>query len=323
MMSNGLPKSVLAVFCVLCLIGCCVIYLADPDQDISVTVNGDGSVSYEVSGFLPEEYTCMVLDGVNPKDLIYFYYDERYPTYRTSLHEVHILYTTLRELLEARGYGSFHIVDADGLRDVLSTASSASVSAIFVATGTLPDTVYVPFLLEDWMSAGGTMYWMGGNPCTRYAMSDGTMVDAQGMFDESLFNAEVSDKGATDCTYIAAEFGFGYYAIDYAIRKDVPNSVPIGLVDGTYSSLSEVVSPYGGKVYLFGGSASSMSFEQVSAFADYLVCGVTGATEVLQKEEGAKGYGHRTSTMHPSALGEVFYLKVGKPNTIVGRMVRL
>ncbi len=324
-MINRLAKTVLILFCLFCLVGACFIYVVDYNQSASAHLNPDGSVSYEISGFFPSEYSYMVLDNVHMFDSIYFYYDERYPVHDTTHLEVDVLYDTLDRLLDSRGYDGFHQVDADDLRDVLVDVSNASDSAIFVATGSLPSTVHggngYP-LLESWLTAGGTMYWMNGNPCSAYSTQSDVFV-YNGMFDESLFNKEISDKGATDCTYLAERFGFGYTSIDNAIRKDAPNSRPIGLTNGEYSSLSVLPSPYGGNVFLFGGSASSMSFEQVSAFADYLVCGVTGETVIISEENGSKGYGHMVATTRPITFGDLFYLKVGKPNTIVGSAVEL
>ena len=326
-MRNKFAKTVLVMFCLLCLVGACFVYVVDDSQEVSASLNPDGSVSYEISGFFPSEHSYMILNNVHTFDSIHYYQDETYPVNGTTPHDVDVLYGTLEKLLDSRGFDAFHKVDANGIRDVLSDTADASDSAIFVATGALPSTVHdengCP-LLESWLAAGGTMYWMDGNPCAYYSTESGLIESENGgMFDSTLFNTEVSDRGATDCSYLAEEFGFGYTAIDNAIRKDAPNSTPIGLTNDEYSSLSVLPSPYGGNVFIFGGSATSMTFEHVSAFADYLVCGVMGDTVVISKEYGSKGYGHMAATTRPITLGDLFYLKVGKPNTIAGAVVEL
>jgi hypothetical protein len=95
------------------------------------------------------------------------------------------------------------------------------------------------------------------------------------------------------------------------------------LYDEEFSSLSEVSLPSGGTVYIFGGGPASISFEQVSAFADMLVCGVTGDTVVKEKVYGQKGYGDLRSTINPIMSGDILFLRVGSPNTDYGAAILL
>ena len=143
------------------------------------------------------------------------------------------------------------------------------------------------------------------------------------MFDSELFKSKDMDNGDPTCSVIAADMGFGYYSTECAIRKDAPGSTPIGLTDDTYSSLSVIPSPYGGQLFIFGGSASSLSFDQVSVLADYIVCGITSETVVLETHYGEKGYGDMFATMPPIDRGDLFYLRIGKPLTNVGVAVEL
>ena len=325
-MRNKVATYVLTVFSILCLMGACFVYVAGIEHDADASLNSDGSVSYEITGFTPTVYSYMVLEDVHTYGSVLFYHDDDYPVYDTSDSEVTTLYSTLDKLLSSRGFDGFRKVDSVGLRSSLSDVSHASSTAIFIATGALPDTVQDANgspLLESWLAAGGTMYWMMGNPCEHYSTRSGIESAEAGMFDPDLFNDRVSDKGATTCTRIAADMGFGYYAIDGAMRKDAPGSTPIGLTDDTYSSLSVIPSPYGGQVYIFGGSAVSLSFEQASVLADYMVCGVTADTMVIDVENGEKGYGDMFATTSPIVRGDIFYLKIGKPNANVGVTVRL
>ena len=325
-MKNKVAVYVLTVFSILCLMGCCFVYVIDIDHEVSVSLNSDGTVSYEITGFTPSVYSYLVLDKVHTYDSILFYYDGAYPVSGTTDGDVTSLYSRMDKLLSSRGFDEFRMVDAMGLYAAVSDTFSASVTAIFIATGALPDTVQDESgypLLQSWLSAGGSMYWMMGNPCTKYSTSAGIVTVGCGMFDDSLFNTHVLDKGATTCTRIASDMGFGYYAIDHAIKKDAPNSTPIGLIDDRYSSLSVVQSPYGGNVYIFGGSAISLSFEQSSALADYLVCGISHDTMVIDTVFGEKGYGDMFVTTSPLIRGDLFYLRVGKPNTNVGVAITL
>ena len=326
-MGRELPTVVFALFVAVCLIGCGVIYVFPPDHDVSLSKNADGSVTFGIEGILPESYSYVVLENVHTYDSIYYYSDDDYPVIeRYSQYEVDILFDTLDRMMDSRNYTTFKKVDAKGLSDILLNCPAADSTAIIVATGALPDTVQVGTdhqKLDSWLSAGGTMYWMGGNPCRYYSTPSGIMESDAGMFDDSLFNTVKLDKGATDCSYIASEFGFAYSVIDDAISSDAPNSKAIGLYNDEFSSLSEVPSPYGGRLYLFGGGPASISFEQISAFSDMLVCGVTGDTIVKEKVHGQKGYGDLTSTIDPILSGDLIFLRVGKPNTDYGSILLL
>lgn len=325
-MDNKFVKVVLTVFVAVCLVGCCLIYLVPTDRDLTLKANADGSITCDLNGFVPQEYAYMVLDDVHTYDAIHFYYDDRYPVNGCSASSVRMLCDTLSQMLTSRGYHNFDIVDADGIKEVITDLPNASNVALMVVSGALPDTVQDGSgwsLVELWFAAGGTMYWMGGNPFSEYATRDG-LVDAEnGMFDDSWFNTGLSDEGAKDCSCIAEEFGFGYTSITNAIRKDAPDSKVIGLTDDKYSSLSEIPTPYGGRIFLFGGMPASLSFEQISAFSDMLVCGVTGDTKVIEKASGHKGYGDITVTTSPIVSGDLFFFRVGKPNTDFGAVLIL
>lgn len=325
-MGKRFPKVVFALFVGVCLCGCCMVYLVDIERDVSVTLNPDWSVTFRIDGFLPEEYSYMILDNVRSYDAIYFYYDERYPVLDDTHSKLLTLYDTLHRMTASRGYHSFEKVDADRLKDVMSDTSMAQHVAVMVASGAMPDTVLDQNgspLMESWFSAGGTMYWMSGNPCSYYSTQEGIVETGSGLFDDSLFNTEVSDEGATDCSEIAEVFGFGYSALSDAIRCDAPGSRVLGLTDGTYSSLSVLPTPYGGTVYIFGGSSGTMTFEQCSAFADMLVCGVTRDTIVIEKVNGHKGYGGLSVTTSPIVNGDLFFFRIGSPNTDRGAILHL
>ncbi|MBO5653943.1 MAG: hypothetical protein J6R72_00415 [Candidatus Methanomethylophilaceae archaeon] len=324
-MKDRLSVTIFAMFVAVCLLGCGVIYVFSPDHDVTLSRNPDGSVTFEIDGILPESYAYMVLEDVHVYDSIYYYSDGNYPVIDDySQYEVDLLFDTLDRMMYSRGYASFEKVDATELSNVMSDTSLAHSTAIIVPSGALPDTVQagnVHSKLDAWLSAGGSMYWMGGNPCRYYSTHSGIMESDHGLFDDSLFNTKRSDKGATECSPIASEFGFAYSAIDDAISIDAPNSKVIGLYNDEFSSLSEITLPSGGTVYLFGGGPASISFEQTSAFADMLVCGVTGGTIVKEKVYGQKGYGDLRSTIHPIMSGDLLFLRVGSPNTDYGAVI--
>ena len=326
-MRDRLSVTIFAVFVAVCLLGCGVIYVFSPDHDVTLSKNPDGSVTFEIDGILPESYSYMVLEDVHVYDSIYYYSDGNYPVIDDySQYEVDLLFDTLDRMMDSRGYTSFKKVDAAELSYVLSNTSCAGDAAIMIPTGALPDTVQMGndrSMLDAWLSAGGSMYWMGGNPCKYYSTSSGIMESDNGMFDDYLFNTKRSDKGATECSPIASGFGFAYSAIDDAISVNAPDSKVIGLYDEEFSSLSEVSLPSGGTVYIFGGGPASISFEQVSAFADMLVCGVTGDTVVKEKICGQKGYGDLRSTINPIMSGDILFLRVGSPNTDYGSVILL
>lgn len=312
----------LAVFSALCVIGACNIYLVSSDVHAHLSLNDDDSITIEIGGSNPEDYSCLILSNVHVYDRILFYYDDGYPVWYETETAVKRMYDMLDRMMDSRGFHGFEMVDADGLPGALSDTADAGTTALFVATGALPDTVHdgngYP-LLESWLAAGGSLYWMNGNPCARYATGSG-LVEADGMFDASWFNSEVIRTNTADCTPIAEEFGFGYVTFQNAIRADVPGSKPMGTVHDGLSSMSEVVSPYGGRVFIL---SSTMPFEQTSALADYLLCGVTGDTVVVDKVIGHKGRGDFKTTMPRVDVGDLLFLKVGKPNTICGDIVIL
>ncbi|MGI5965112.1 MAG: hypothetical protein ACOX8L_04610 [Candidatus Methanomethylophilaceae archaeon] len=147
---------------------------ASYDAEGSSTAYG---ADYTLKSSVSTEYRVLALDnGAEiPVSELYIFIDDDYVPYCASAQSADSFVSKVEKELLQRGFGNFERVGADGLRDLIVSASSATGKGILIPLGTLPSTVYTgnpsdPFL--TWTAKGGTVYWMGGVPGA-YTVSEG------------------------------------------------------------------------------------------------------------------------------------------------------
>ena len=97
-------------------------------------------------------------------DHVFVYNDPLRPYYNSSSASV---LGTLQSLQATLGTKKVTFVDANQLKAVLTNKQSARKTVVVAVSGTLPDTVWGrgrTSSLNNWMGAGGTLVWAGGEP---------------------------------------------------------------------------------------------------------------------------------------------------------------
>lgn len=132
---------------------------------------------YTLKSSMSTEYRVLALDnGAEvPVSELYIFIDDGYVPYCASAPSADSFVSKVEKELLQRGFGNFERIGADGLRNLIVSASSAAGKGILIPLGTLPSTVYTgnpsdPFM--TWTAKGGTVYWMGGIPGA-YTVSEG------------------------------------------------------------------------------------------------------------------------------------------------------
>lgn len=307
-----------AIFCVLSLLGCVLIYFADTDPSLTVSEDANGNITYGISGILPESGRYMILDDTEDIDRLYLYKDDDHASlYSDST--IGSFYSQFVMILEKRGFRSVEYIDADGLSAILSDTGSADGKAVFMMSGVLPDTVKTDDsndIVTDWISAGGILYW-NGDPMGSYREYDGDIVESVSAIPIEMFNDSRSDTvhETLDYSDVAIDFSFSFDRVERGLRSDYPSSRVLGASDGTYSSYS-VVRIGSGDLHVFGWSLTSMSTDHLCALSDMIVCGVGYDTLIVENHVFEKGLGDLTDSVDMSHVSwDRFYLAVGKPET--------
>lgn len=91
---------------------------------------------------------------------VYFFFDESYPGFLTSINAYLGLYNFLTsDFTEKNIQNSIQIIDAEGLAEKMRDGKSI----IIMSSGVLPDTVYSKDknLVTKWLESGGIMFWLG------------------------------------------------------------------------------------------------------------------------------------------------------------------
>lgn len=96
---------------------------------------------------------------------LYVYQDNRFPTAGSTPAKMATLVRDLKDEVAHR-QGTVATINAQTLGLVLADTTSAPHSALVLATGTLPNTVWSPHtnLVAPWIQAGGEVIWAGAPP---------------------------------------------------------------------------------------------------------------------------------------------------------------
>ena len=119
------------------------------------------------AGDLPIDVQLVfVLRNGTPVDRpIYVYYDSEYQMSCSNPWTVKWFVDRLVRELSKRGYkGPVSVVNATGLKVLLTDLDAALGKVLIVPTGALPDTVFTKEynLLKPWVKAGGVVFWLAG-----------------------------------------------------------------------------------------------------------------------------------------------------------------
>ena len=274
------------MFAVILAIGCWNVYFVDHgDYDCSCIVN-DGSISLSVTG-TDAQYRYSVYSNTRAPDDIYLYLDERYPSDLNTYYQQSDFLNVLKDMLERRGMDSTGFVDADGLKDVMTS----SCTIVFVS-GALPDTVYDGTgtdLFTHWMDMGGNVFWTGPEIGRYVSSPDGAKDLGKGIFngmvctEKDSFGYGHSDMYQYTCVR--------YDDCTYGLSVDVPDSLSLGYVSEDGYSAVSVAKYMNGSVTVFGGNvAVTENISQVltdrTFFSEIVISGLTYQSVGLAHGEG-------------------------------------
>lgn len=276
------PAVVIAVILMaVMIIGEVVVYTSDY-TDYSATASlVDESIYYEISSDGTKSYSVIINDNgdYTGTNCLYIYRDETYPTDYNDV-DVSIGAQVLDQkyyieqvlnLLKTRNYCDVIVVNSEQLAEALADGVASGTSkntGLLMTSGTFPDTVYrgnENDLILQWVSDGGSLYWVGNLVGATYASQDG-LHPVEG-YQYLFFGSECLNTGETDIAY--SEIGDNGYThalslqnnkVKYAVNPDLlPDdraSLSIGFIESGYASIT-IVQHGSGMICVFGGDYSN------------------------------------------------------------------
>lgn len=254
------------------LIGEIVVYVESPYSHGSELVeNEDGSYSLSIDSNYSTEYTALAFEtDANALDRhLFIYRDMSYPS-MLDYEAIDVWIERMEAEFAVAGFDDYSIVDANGLQYVMEASSEsgkATCTSVLIFTGVLPDTVYGrdASVLEDWLAAGGFLYWTGGIFARYVGHSDGS-VDYTEVDPGSRFlgvpwsindrNDTIVGTSPSEDREIGEAMNIFYAQCNYGVSNDVENAMFLGLVsDDGYNSISLCKYVGGtGQIAIFGGA---------------------------------------------------------------------
>ncbi len=312
-----------ALFAAVLIIGGAYVYLGSSgSHDCHAEITSDGKISYELTGSA-SEYRYSVFSDTKNVSTVYLYLDEDHVHDPVSTGSQKEFLSVISKMLEKRGVHTEY-ADSQGLRNVMKDSDSV----VLMISGALPNTVYGDStVFEEWMTAGGTIYWAGPEIGRYVSTLDGLKDLGKGYFDGNVCNApDTYGKTASDMLEYT---GTIYYDCSYGIKADLPNTKSLSFIsDDGYSSVT-VSKLFNGNVTVFGGDITES--KQVvgdvtdrTCCADLIVCGLTYKSEGLDAGHGTTD-GKATGVTSVSVTGKTgvaFFICTGTPASDWSKCIR-
>lgn len=306
-----------AVLIAAILVGEVIVYTSDSsDFSAGASLEND-TLTYSISADGSKQFSVIVNENGSYSGIehLLLYYDETYPTNYADVDVsigAHVLdqeyyLKQVVNLLESRGFHGIEYVDADQLserlaNDVLNGTSGKT--GILVISGALPDTVYTgkeSDIVFDWLSDGGSLYWLGNLLGSCYATEDGLheVPNYQSLF----FGAECLNSGTTDAAFDEVD-GNGYThalslksnSVKYAVNPDLVQSrdcLAIGFTEDGYASIAMV--EFGsGMICVLGGDYSTYQYNDL---VQIISSGLGPQSRIVAMESGTVTNGNVTGTI--------------------------
>jgi hypothetical protein len=333
-------KKIVAISLVLILVlvvGEYAIYGMDHTYSSSAGIS-DGEVSYSVYSSGADVYTTMVVDNGSMDSIhtLYIYYDETYFSNCENVKTAVGAKATTQEYyieqiklsLANRGFEDVVVLSADELSSAMAGDIGSDFSkGLLILSGALPDTIYKGNTTDEifrWMSAGGTLYWIGGVIGECYATQTG-LVDVSG-YQQLFFGTQcvnTDTTGDTDTAYSDIDsngFRSALSLMNNSVRygldtSGLENSLSIGFTDGTYSSISFV--KYGeGQICVIAGNYSS---NQRDDCAQIISSGLSYDSKIIGMESGSVTRGTVYGAIDVGSYANVqVYIYIGGYLTVYG-----
>ncbi len=305
---------IIILFVISLIIGEAYVYLNGHNgHEVSAEITSDGHIAYEITGSA-SEYRYAVFTETKNIDVLYLYFDEnhKYDPVETGAQKE--FFSVISQMLEKRGVRTEY-TDSEKLRDVMSDPKSS----VFVISGALPDTVYgKSSVFEEWMTAGGTLYWSGPEVGRYVSSSDGIQDSGKGYFGGDV--CDVPETYGHRASKMQEYTRTLYYGCLYGLKADRSDSKPLSFIskDG-YSSVS-VSKLLGGNITVFGGDITktvtvSQDVTDRTCCADLIVCGLTYKSEGLETGHGTSpGMAYGVTDAVVTGKNDVaFFISTGSP----------
>lgn len=281
------------------VVGEIVVVTSDRSSYGAEVVFEDGHADYNVTVAGSDIFDAVLLDreGSVPVTDLTVFVDEKYGEFYSQAEGLEYYidqdYTSqqIAVALSNRGFDSIRNCDSSGLESFLEdTMDDPAGYGLMVTSFALPSSVYSGNegdLLLKWISAGGTLYWMGSE-IGRYYVDGDRLVEVEG-YQELLFGTECINEGGPRYAESVVDNGFTealtlsgsdlLYALDVS---RIPGSLSLGYEADGYSTISLV--PYGsGEICVFAGD---FDIDLLDDMGQVVASGVTCETHVAGHQSG-------------------------------------
>jgi len=319
MKSDSHIVAIAVILIAMMLIGEIVVYTSGTDSfnaDATITDDSDG-IGYSVSSSGSNTYSVLITDNDSFKsiDTLYIYYDS---TYESNYQPVTVAVGAkaltqeyyieqLIKTVEYKGLSNVITVDADELEDLMKQDTSSSGQAVVVISGALPDTVYTGVssnCIFNWMSNGGTLYWLGSLLGSCYATTNEIITvtnDYQTLFfggnclnttDTSDAYSEITDNEYGDL--LSLTYNNVKYAVNMTAMKTLTDDcLFVGFTEDGYASIAFV--KYGsGMICVLGGDYSN---KQISDLAQIITSQLCYDSKLIESYSGSVTSSTSTGTI--------------------------
>lgn len=292
------------------LLGEALVYVGSPYSHGTELIEDEaGGYSLSISSSYATDYAVIASETEANADErhLFIYRDMAYPS-MLDHDAIDTWIDRMKAELEVAGFTSYTVVDADALQyimDASSESGKATNTSVLIFTGILPDTVYGinVSILEDWLAAGGFLYWTGGAFAKYVGHSDGS-VDFMEADPGSRFLGvpwSINDRDDTivgnspsEDREIGEAMNIYYAQCNYGVSSDVEDALFLGSVsDDGYNSISLCKYSGGsGQIAIFGGSfPPDVKDTAYSNIVKVIMSGLCYDSRVTLLEDSSKGPG--------------------------------
>ena len=322
-------KSVIAVLIIAAVIFAGEAYAYLPsDRGFSSDVSVDGSeITYSIgaAGAYVGSSTLIDNGDMKPVNELYIYHDT---SYSSEVDENRITATgsqvftqsyyidQLTKNLNFRGMKNITTMDSDELKEKLESdlSSTTSGKGLIIISGAVPDNIFGDsMILEDWIDAGGSLYWAGNEIGKYKSTTDGCVeVNRQSALIGTDSFTYTSTSAHKDTDYRSV---FCYENQELSYSPDVTTITGRGILatgftdDGSHHSVT-FIQKGNGQICI---CASDFSSKQIHDMAISIASGLCYKSQIIDSQE--KEFNRNTSgtLMIPTVHGNLsVYISVGK-----------
>ena len=325
---KGISASVigLAIVAMIILAGEAYAYLpADRGFSSGVEIEGN-TATYSIGAAGAYVGSAVLVDNGDllPVNEVYIYRD---PSYLSDVDEGNITATgsqvwtqsyyidQLTKNLKIRGITNVKILNANELKDRLqSDMPTVSQKGLIVISGTVPDTILgSSTILEDWIDAGGFLYWVGNIIGHESSTPDEIIAVNKEIALIGTDSFYSSKKSATMDTELRSKFSYENQHLEFAPDvTTISGRTVLGTGfsdDGTHYSVT-FIEKGNGQICICSGELSSQQTHDLSIS---IGSGLTYKSQIVDFKESEFNRSMSDSFDMPTVHGNLsIYISVGK-----------